>query len=459
MAVRRYAGALARLSACPPVRLSACPPVRLSARPLVRLSVVVLAACAAADRGTTLTVSNWAGWQEQRLEEAYIGGFGATRPGVRVSLESVSNQAEYRDRILTSIAAGTPPDVFLLDNIDIPAFVESGTLLDLAPYAARVGVPLEGFDPEVLAIFRRGAAVYALPKGFTPMVLAYNKEVFDRFHVPYPPEEWTWEAFRAAARALTRDVDGDGTRDVYGFWLDRRPFMWIASLWALGGDVLCPDGTRASGCLDSPNSVWAFRALTGLATRDSVVPRYFGLRRSMGDHLRNFYSGRLAMIPVGHFWMPQFRPFLEQGRVRVGFTQLPHREGFPPATVLYASGFAVAKNAHHKRLSVELAAFMADSLAQVTRAAGGLEIPALSRVADQVVRADTSGMEGVFRRAVRTGRMPWGARIGKWREVEAILPDIIDRLVMNGEDVETVLRDVARQLDAVLAPRAGEKPR
>jgi len=55
--------------------------------------------------------------------------------------------------------------------------------------------------------------------------------------------------------------------------------------------------------------------------------------------------------------------------------------------------------------------------------------------------------------------MPWGARIGKWREVEAILPDIIDRLVMNGEDVETVLHDVARQLDAVLAPRAGERPR
>jgi hypothetical protein len=76
-----------------------------------------------------------------------------------------------------------------------------------------------------------------------------------------------------------------------------------------------------------------------------------------------------------------------------------------------------------------------------------------------VVRADTSGLEGVFRRAVRTGRMPWGARIGRWREVEAILPDIIDRLVMNGEDVETVLHDVARQLDAVLARRAGERPR
>lgn len=416
----------------------------------VLASVLLVTACAAGERGTTLIVSNWAGWDEIHLEEAYLGGFTARRPGVRVSLESVSNQAEYRDQILTSIAAGTPPDAFLLDNIDIPAFVRSGTLLDLAPYAARVGAPLDAFDPEVLAIFRRGAAVYALPKGYTPMVLAYNKDVFDRLKVPYPPEQWTWERFRATAKALTRDVDGDGKTDVYGFWLDRRPFIWIASLWALGGDVLCADGARAEGCLDSPASVWAFRALTGLATRDSVVPRYFGLRRSIGDHMRNFYAGRLAMIPFGHFWMPQVRPLLEQGRLRIGLTQLPYREGGAPATVLYASGFAVARNAHHKRLSVELAAFMADSLAQVTRAGGGLEIPALSRIADQVARADTTGLEGVFRRAVRAGRMPWGARIEKWREVEAVLPDILDRIVMNGEDVAAVLHDVARQIDRAL---------
>ncbi|MGD0484630.1 MAG: sugar ABC transporter substrate-binding protein [Gemmatimonadales bacterium] len=400
-------------------------------------------------------MANWADWTEVRLEQQYINGFSAKRPGVKVSFESVPNQAEYRDLILTSIAAAAPPDVFLLDNIDIPAFVRSGTLLDLAPYAARAGASLDAFDPEVLAIFRRGASVYALPKGYSPMVIAYNKDVFDRFRVPYPPEQWTWEQFRATAKALTRDVDGDGKPDVYGFWLDRRPFIWIGSLWALGGDVLCPDGTRASGCLDSPASVWAFRAFTGLATRDSVVPRYFGLRRSVGDHMRNFYSGRLAMIPFGHFYMPQVRPLLEQGRVRIGLTQLPYREGGAPATVLYASGFAVARNAHHKRLSVELAAYMVDSLAQVTRAAGGLEIPALTRLADQVARADTSGLEAIFRRAVRSGRMPWGARIEKWREVENILPDIIDRIVMNGEDVAAVLHDVAAQLDRALAPAPG----
>ncbi len=419
------------------------------------LACALLAACARSDARTTLAVTSWAAWSEQRLEEAYVHRFADRHPGVRIQLSPASNQAEYRDQILTSIAAGAPPDVFLLDNIDLPAVVRAGVVLDLAPYASRAGVPLEAFDPSVLAIFRRDGAVVALPKGYTPMVLAYNRDVFDRAGVPYPPADWTWEAFRATARALTRDSDGDGAVDTWGFWLDRRPFMWLPSLWSLGGDVLCPDGRRASGCLDGPASLAAFRDLLGLATRDSVTPRFFGLRRSLGDHLRMFTSGQIAMLTVGHFWLPMLRPHVEAGRVRIGFTMLPHRASLPPATVLYASGFAVPRRARHKRLSVELAAFMVDSLAQVTRAAGGLEIPALRRVAEQVAVADTTGWERVFVDATRHGRLPWGARIGPWREVEVVLPDIFDRVILRGEELETVLRDVARQIDRIVGGDAG----
>jgi len=421
---------------------------------VVRVAVLLaLAGCTAADTRTTLRVMNWASWKEQRLEDAYVHTFADARPGVRVELQSANSNAEYRDQVLTSIAAGTPPDVFLLDNIDVPAFIQAGVLLDLAPYAARVGVPLESFDARVLDIFRRGQAVYALPKGFTPMVVAYNRDLFDAAGVPYPRADWTWDEFRAAARALTRDTDGDGVADQFGFWLDRRPFMWMASLWALGGDVLCPDGRSASGCLDSDASIAAFRDLTDLAVRDSVTARFYSFRRSLGDQFRAFASGRVAMVPIGHFWVPNLVPHVEAGRLRVGLTTFPHRAGGAPATVIYAAGVAVPRNASHKRLSVELAAFMVDSLAQVTRAAGQLEIPALTRIAAQVAAADTTGWEAVFHAALASGRMPWGARIARWREVEAILPDIMDRVVLRGEPVEAVLHDVARQVDAALGRR------
>jgi hypothetical protein len=54
--------------------------------------------------------------------------------------------------------------------------------------------------------------------------------------------------------------------------------------------------------------------------------------------------------------------------------------------------------------------------------------------------------------------MPWGARIAKWREVEDVLPDIMDRVILAHEDVETVLHDVARKIDRVLGAQTRRRP-
>lgn len=362
-----------------------------------------------------------------------------------------TGQAEYRERILTSMAAGTPPDVFLFDNIDVPAFLDRRVVLDLAPFLPRVGVDLTRYDSTVLSIFRRGSAVYAVPKGYTPMVVAYNKDLFDRAGLPYPTDDWTWDDFSRIARLLTRDTDGDGRIDQWGTYYDRRVFLWLPWFWSGGGDVLCPDGRSASGCLDSPTSIAALRWYTGWVTRDSVVPRAYNLRRTLGDNLRLFSSGRVAMLTAGHFWIPNLRPYIEQHRLRVGFVEIPHRAGFPPVTVVYASGFAVPVGASHRRLSVELAAMLADSVTQSVRAAAGLELPSVTGAAAALAARDTLGWEVEFLRASAHARAPWGARIPEWREVEALLPDLMDQITIGGVDPAVAAHGMAKRLDRLLA--------
>lgn len=429
---------------------------------VVAAALGLAVACApdgAAHPAVTLELANWASHLEAAIERQVLDSFAAAHPGVRVTQQSAgTGQAEYRERILTSMAAGAPPDVFLLDNIDVPAFADRGVLLDLRPFLGRLGVDLADYDSTVLAIFRRGDAVYALPKGYTPMVVAYNRDLFDRAGLPYPAADWTWDEFLAAAKALTRDTDGDGAIDQWGTAFDRRVFMWNSWILAGGGDLLCPGGDRASGCLDAPATVDAIRWYTGWVTRDSVVPRFGTLRKSLGDNLRLFSSGRVAMITAGHFWVPNLLPYVADGRLRVGFVGIPHRAGASPATVIYAAGVAVPAAAPHRRRSVELAAFLADSVALAIRAGARLELPSRDAVARDLAGNDTLGWEAVFRRAAAHGRIPWGARIQEWREIEAVLPDLMDRITLRGEDPAVVARDVARQIDRILARRAGGGP-
>jgi len=414
---------------------------------------LVVWGCGAAADGdrVTLELANRADYLDARLEDRVLGPYVAVHPGVRVVQQNTATyQAPYRERLLTSMAAGSPPDVFQLDNIDLPALVNRGVVLDLAPYLTRAAVDIACLDQTVLSIFSRGSAVYALPRGYTPLVVVYNKDLFDRAGIPYPRDDWTWDDFLRIAKRLTRDTDGDGTIDQWGTYFDRRPFVWIPWVWAGGGDVLCPDGRRAGGCLDAPVTIDAIRWYTGWMTRQGIAPRTHNLLKSVGDDFRLFNSGRVAMMTTGHSWVPRLRPYVAAGRMRFGFVGIPHRAGVRPATAIYASGYAVPALAARRKLSIELAAYLTDSLADAVRGEAGLELPALTTAVQALVAGDTLGWEAAFVRATAVGRAPWGARIERWREVEAVLPDLLDRITLAGADPGAAAHDMARQVDRVL---------
>ena len=56
--------------------------------------------------------------------------------------------------------------------------------------------------------------VYGLPWIAQPVVLYYNKDIFDEMGVEYPNPDWTWDDFKAAAIALTNEAH-------YGFTHER----------------------------------------------------------------------------------------------------------------------------------------------------------------------------------------------------------------------------------------------
>src|SRR5439155_690817 len=104
----------------------------------------------------------------------------------------------------------------------------------------------------------------------------------------------------AAGAVSGAPAHGDGRIDQWGTYFDRRPFLWIPWVWAGGGDVLCPDGRRAGGCLDAPVTIEAIRWYTGWMTRQGIAPRTHNLLASVGDDFRLFTSGRVAMMTTGH---------------------------------------------------------------------------------------------------------------------------------------------------------------
>ncbi|MXX54345.1 MAG: sugar ABC transporter substrate-binding protein [Gemmatimonadetes bacterium] len=428
-----------------------------STTPATVLVAALCSACAPTPPDTTtLRVALWAGGHELEIEQQVAARYEELRPGTRVLLESAPNG--YEERLLTSIAAGHPPDVYLLDSPDIPTFVDRGLALDFAPYREALGFRVDSVFPQVLGAFVRGDAIFALPKDFTPMVLYANRGVLARAGIELPPAAtgasptgWTWNDFRRAARAVTADTDGDGRSDVFGFDFPRNLYQWVPFVWSAGGDILAPDATVATGYLDAPPALAAYEFLTGLA-EDGLTPGAQFVQQGDPAREARFASGHQAFLLSGHWTLPVFRDLVTSGALDLVILPIPHHPSQPTATsVLYASGWAVPPNAANPRRAIDLAGFLASPEAQRIRARSGLAIPSRIDVAAEIAAADTTGVELVFTRLVEGARPTWGAYVRDFSRIESLAVEIMDRRLLTGEPLASSAADIARRVDEVLA--------
>ncbi|MDF2723349.1 MAG: hypothetical protein K0Q59_3024 [Paenibacillus sp.] len=111
------------------------------------------------------------------------------------------------------MAAGQTPDVYyqgltaLANNL-----LPNGLQYEMSDLIKKMNFNLNRIDPAYMDIIRAGSqsaggTYYGLPvTAFTP-VLYYNKDIFDKFGVPYPKDKMTWDQAYEIARKLNR-VDG-----------------------------------------------------------------------------------------------------------------------------------------------------------------------------------------------------------------------------------------------------------
>lgn len=387
-------------------------------------------------------VLRFMGWGDNdrfKLRQRVVVPFEKKHPHIKVELEEVPDQ--YNAKVLIAMAAGTPPDVMILDASSAAAFINKGVLRDLRPlFESDPEFNESDYFPNVFNIAARGRKVYALPADFTPMVVYYNKRLFDKAGLPYPEDGWTWNDFLRTAKALTRDTDGDGASDQYGFMVRNWMPEWVMWVWQNGSDVLSPDGKRASGYLDSPATIEAVQWFTDLVKKHRVAPSPSVLK-AFGPEA--FQTGKYAMYISGHWSIPGLKESKNFSMKTVGVVGLPR--GKQRATVMYESGFAVPVGSKHPREAYLLAREMSSAKTQEIKANVGLAISSHIEVARRHLRDNP--LEPVFFANVQAARGPWGARVESYPLVEEVGADVIDQILIGHRPVAATLRDAARRLD------------
>ncbi|GAA3413237.1 extracellular solute-binding protein [Paenibacillus hodogayensis] len=115
------------------------------------------------------------------------------------------------------IASKTRFDIFFttIGNFEARVF-PNGIEYDMTELIKKHQVDLNRLDQSVVNAVKQasGGKLYGLPIFTSNLVLYYNKDLFDKYGVPYPKDGMIWEDMMAAAQKLTR-VEGD--KQDYGF--------------------------------------------------------------------------------------------------------------------------------------------------------------------------------------------------------------------------------------------------
>jgi len=412
---------------------------------LTALFLFIPCACARNDTNKiVIRLANWGGAGDDgpydRLVQNLYKQFERENPDIEIRVENIPQ--DYVSKVVLSFIAHAEPDIMMLDFSSASVFINNGVLTDLSPLIKNdKDFKLDDYFPNAVNTARRGDSLYAIPQDFTPMVLYYNKRMFDRARVAYPKAGWNFDQFLQTAQKVT--IPGKQWGFVFKNWMAG----WIMWLWNNGGDVLSPDGKRASGYFDSPQNAQTVSFLRDLVDKYHVSPT---LSATASAGVDPFANGQAAMAVSGHWSMVDYAnaPKDEHGKPQItlselGVVELPHNTP-QPNTVLYESGYSIGRNCKHKDAAWKLIKFMTSYEVQSQYNASGIAVCGRKDVAKDRSKIP---LEAEFMPIIPSARAPWGSKVQGYEFVETTGVAAMDSILHDHVPVEEALRKAAQQID------------
>lgn len=158
----------------------------------------------------TLKVNNWNTAFQQAEFDKYIAE-PLRKKYPFITLEYFDFTKGSANTLENLMAAGSAPDLVLTDHPNLAGLLEYDFPLDLNPYVRSYGVNLAQTDAQVLEggkSISKSGELLALPVYSDRMMWFYNKDLFDKFGVPYPTDNMTWDEAIAVFKRLTRQDGG-----------------------------------------------------------------------------------------------------------------------------------------------------------------------------------------------------------------------------------------------------------
>ena len=244
----------------------------------------------------TLQINIWDNNQLAGLQE--IADAWSAESGVTAKI-NVVDWDNYWTLLEAGASGGQMPDVFWMHSNTAQMYMENDLLLNLDDYIAKDdAIDLNNYYEGIVNLYKSGDHQYALPKDHDTIALLYNQEIFDKYGVEAPTDNWTWEDVYNAAAKITEAGAADG---VYGYAINTSNNQdgWYNLVYDYGAQVITDDhkGTTIGSAEGKAGMEMMRKILTVAAPQATVA-------ETGTDSL--FMSNLVGMITQGSWMINSF---------------------------------------------------------------------------------------------------------------------------------------------------------
>lgn len=289
--------------------------------------------------------------------------------GYKVIVEQVP-WVTYLEKAQLAVKSKTCPYDVINANVEwvLPSYVASGGVLPLNKFMKKDELKLDEFLPITLnnvywpkdskykpnGIYKEWdkGLLYGVPSLSDSTPLTYRKDWFAEAGIAEPPK--TWEEFLTVCKKMTRDTNGDGFPERYGYAFASIPEggqlsdYWMLFVYSWGADLLTEDYKPA---FNNRKGIEATQFMADLLHKHKVVPPGV-LTYGIPQAFDAYKKGITAMTTQWGYALTSVEDANESAAAgRSGYTLPPARERVGARFAQWA--YTIPSNARNPKASWE----------------------------------------------------------------------------------------------------------
>lgn len=217
--------------------------------------------------------------EDKIFNEQVIPLFEGKYPNIKVKATRMPYDG-LKQQVIAGVAGNAAPDLMRMDIIWVPEFAKLGALVAVNNNEGFSEIKNQLFAGP-LATNSYNGKYYGLPLNTNTKIAIYNKELLSQAGLSEPPK--TFDQLIEASKVLK-------DKGMYGIGVGGTgPWGSLPYFWTLGGKITDDKYTKASGYLNSAESVAALGKIVELNNEGLIAPSIIGGEPGTWDGIKEKY--------------------------------------------------------------------------------------------------------------------------------------------------------------------------